>query len=174
MDEPIEKKSQKITVLAFGEGEDEKIFLRHLDKCYCRKDKVTVASSSAGGGGPMNVVKKAVQYRRGIKRDSEFVVLDTDIPWSDEMKKYAREQDLELIGNEPCLEAFFLDILASEHPWKSANTAKCKEYFAEHCKGGYFDEDECIRLFSKGLLNSARTRVPALDRMIELIEQGFS
>lgn len=173
MDEATEKKLQKKTVLAFGEGEDEKIFLRHLDKCYCRKDKVTVASSSAGGGGPLNVVKKAVQYRRGIKRDSEFVVLDTDIPWPDEMKEYAKVEELELIGNEPCLEAFFLDILASEYPWKGSTTAKCKDYFAKHCKDGYFDEDECARIFTKGILNSARNRVPALDRMIKLIEQGF-
>ena len=173
MDEATEKKLQKKTVLAFGEGEDEKIFLRHLDKCYCRKDKVTVASSSAGGGGPLNVVQKAVQYRRGIRRDSEFVVLDTDIPWSNEMKEYAAEEKLELIGNEPCLEAFFLNILESEHPWRGATTAKCKEYFAKHCKGGYFDEDECVRIFPKALLNSARERVPTLNRIIELIEQGF-
>ena len=172
-DELKPKKVQKKTVLAFGEGEDEKIFLRHLDKSYCRRDKVTVSSSSAGGGSPMNVVQKAVQYRRGIKRDSEFVVLDTDIPWSKEMKEYSEVEGLELIGNAPCLEAFFLDILESELPWKNSSTKKCKEYFAQHCKNGYFDEDECIRLFPKALLNSARGRVAALDRMIKIIEQGF-
>lgn len=121
----------------------------------------------------MYIVQRAVQYRRGVKRDSEFVVLDTDIPWPDEMKQYADEQGLELIGNEPCVEAFFLDILESPHPWKGATTAKCKDFFAKHCTGGYFDEDECIKIFPKTLLNSARVRVPALDRMIKLIEQGF-
>lgn len=164
----------KTTVLAYGEGEDEKIFLRHLVWLYCRRDKVSVSTSSAGGGDPTHMLHGAIRFRRGEKRDLEFILLDTDVPWPQEMKDLAEKEGFKLIGNEPCLEAFFLDILESPKPWQGAGTGRCKEFFEEHCLERNFNEDECVRLFPKSLLNTARRRNNTLDMLIKMIEGSLS
>ena|SRR3989344_5874276 len=172
MDEINEQllRKRKITVLAYGEGEDEKIFLRYLVASYCRRDKVTVATASAGGGDPTYILNKAIRYRRGIKRDFEFILLDTDKEWTEKMKLQAKEESIELIGNHPCLEAFFLEILESTETYKEVGSGRCKEFFEKLCVGGNFNEDECIKLFPKSLLNDARQKNSKLDKIIKMIE----
>lgn len=164
-------RQKKITVLAFGEGENEKIFLRQLDDFYCRSNKIAVSTSSAGGGDPTYILNRAIRFRRGVKRDIEFILLDTDIPWPEEMTARATKEEIELIGNTPSLESLFLEIL--KHPpeeWKEKSTRKCKELFETHCTGGRFNEEECARLFTKAVLNEARNRIPILDKIIKIME----
>ena len=172
MDEITEQplRKRKITVLAYGEGEDEKIFLRYLVASYCRRDKVTVATASAGGGDPGYILNRAIRYRRSVKRDFEFILLDTDKEWTEEMKSQAKEEGIELIGNHPCLEAFFLEILESTESWQGVGSGKCKEFFEKLCTSGNFNEDECVKIFPKSMLNSAREKHPKLDRIIKMIE----
>ena len=177
MDEEAQKtpRIRKITVLAYGEGEDEKIFLRHLVSGYCRRDRISVQTGSAGGGDPTSILNNAIRSRRGEKRDFEFILLDTDKPWSDEMVNLAKEQGIELIGNSPCLEAFFLEILNSEEERKSAGSRKCKEIFEKnYCRENNFNEDECARLFPKSLLNEARQRNEKLDMIIRVMEGTYT
>jgi hypothetical protein len=175
MDTPDEQvlRQKKITVLAYGEGEDEKIFLRHLVMLYCRRNKVTVSTASAGGGDPMYILNRAIRYRRGVKRDFQFILLDTDKEWSDEMRTRAKEEEIELIGNTPCLEAFFLDILGSSEPYTTWGSGRCKEFFEKLCDSGNFNEEECVKLFPKTLLNEVRGKNSKLDGIIKMIE-GFS
>lgn len=161
-------RTRRITVLAYGEGDGEKIFIRHLVKNY-RRRHVAVASSSAGGGGPDYILQRAIDFRGSDIRDHQFVMLDTDKPWSDEMKELAQSAGFDLIGNHPCLEAFFLEILNVEIP-KDAGSGRCKTLFLDQCRGGKFNEDECDRLFTKAVLKSARGRVLKLDNIIRILE----
>lgn len=160
---------RKITVLAFGEGDDEKVFLRYIVANYCRRDKVAVASASAGGGGPTYILEKAMSFRRGEKRDFEFILLDTDKVWPEEMVELAREQGIELIGNTPCLESLLLEILNIPIP-DNIGSGRCKQLFEEQCLSGNFNEEECQRLFPKPILNLARQRIQKLDTIIKKIE----
>jgi hypothetical protein len=161
---------RKITVLAYGEGEDEKIFLRHLVKSYCRSNKVTVQTGSAGGGAPMSILHAALRARRGEKRNHEFILLDTDKPWPEEMINLAQTEGIELIGNEPCLEAFFLEIINSTESKAEIGTGKYKESFEELCTEKNFNEEECVKIFPKSLLNSARLLNSKLDKIIKIFE----
>jgi len=177
MDEPsIEKelRQKKKSVLAYGEGEDEKIFLRHLVRLYCRSDKVAVATGSAGGGDPTYMLCRAIRARRGVKRDYEFILLDTDKPWAEEMKENAKTEGIELIGNDPCFESFLLDILECSESLKGLGTWKCKALFEKEYAHGNFTEEECLRLFPKSLLNSARERNEKLNKIVKIIEGDTS
>lgn len=164
------RRPKKTTVLAFGEGEDEKIFLRRLVAHYCRRDKVTVATGYAGGGSPSYIFSRALLYRNGEKRDFEFVLLDTDKAWPDEMIAQAQLMEIELIGSDPCLESFFLEILESEEKCTGLGSRRCKEIFEKNFSRGNFTEEECERLFTKAVLNEARLRIPVLDKLIRRIE----
>ena len=50
------KRYAKITVLIFGEGMNEKVFLKHLRKLYCRNSNVAVTIKSGRGGDSVNLV----------------------------------------------------------------------------------------------------------------------
>ncbi|MDD2657059.1 MAG: hypothetical protein PHD04_00125 [Candidatus Pacebacteria bacterium] len=161
----------KITVLAYGEGDDEKIFLRHLEALYCRRKLVSVRTGSAGGGSPSSILMRAKSFRWGYRRDFEFILLDTDKTWPPEMIDLAAEEEIKLIGSSPCLEAFFLDILQSPHSCKGVGSKKCKEIFeTHHCSGHNFTEEECARLFPKAFLNEARKRNEDLNYIITAME----
>lgn len=161
----------KLTVLAYGEGEDEKIFLRQLVASYCRKNLVSVQTGSGGGGSPESVFAKAVQARRGEKRDIEYILLDTDKPWSPEMVKRAEEESIELIGNSPCLEVLFLEILDPDFDVTGLRSGACKtEFERRYCNGNNFSEDICPEIFTKAILNEARARIPRLNRIISSME----
>lgn len=171
MDEEVKKRPRKLTVLAYGEGEDEKIFLRHLVSCYCRKHEVSVQTGSAGGGDLESILIKAIRARRGEKREIEFIVLDTIPQWPAEAIQKAEEEGINLMGNTPCLESFFLEILGSKYTCDKLGAGSCKNLFEEnYCSGHNFDEDNCATIFPKALLNEARTRVPNLDYIIKTME----
>lgn len=159
------QRSRKITVLAFGEGEREKIFLRHISACYRRTNMVTVIVSSAGGGSPQYILDQAIRYRNGQKRDVEFILLDTKPDWPIEMIDIAKVEDIKLLGSAPCVESFLLEILELKSP-----DTKYKDYFESLCLNQKFDEDECRRLFPKAVLNSAREKIPMLNEIISMIE----
>lgn len=164
------QRPRRRTVLAYGEGEDEKIFLRYLANSYSRKDKITVQTGSAGGGDPLTILLKALSARRGEKRDVEFILLDTDKAWPEEMIELAKNEGIELIGNNPCLEAFLLDILQATKPLVNVGSGRYKELFEKLCINGNFDRDECERLFPKSLLKYARQRDSKLNKIIKIIE----
>lgn len=164
-------RQQKITVLAYGEGEDEKIFLRHLEKCYCRSNLVSVRTGSAGGGNPTVIFEKALQARLGEKRDTEFILLDTDIEWPEDVIRRSEEENITLIGNRPCLEALFFEILDPEFDTTKLTATACKKEFERRfCLGNNFDEDNCVTLFTKAVLNDARTRIESLNFVISSME----
>ncbi len=165
-------RTRKTTVLAYGEGEDEKLFLRHLVRSYCRTKTVTVQTGSAGGGTPYSIVQMALRARRGEKRDYEFILLDTDVAWTEEAVKLAEAEKIELLGSDPCVEAFFLDILGISVE-TSVGTGKCKDVFKNLCRAGRFDEDECSRIFPKSIINEARQRNEKLNKIIKILEGEF-
>lgn len=167
------ERKRKITVLAFGEGEREKIFLRYVSSCYIRTDKVSIAISSAGGGSPQYILDRAIRYRSGQKRDIEFIMLDTDKKWPQDMIKTANDEGIQLIGSSPCIESFLLEILNMKTPvLNGGSSARYKEHFEELCINRRFDEDECRRLFPKATLNSAKERISELKKIITIIEGG--
>lgn len=170
---PIKIRRYKKTVLAVGEGESEKIFIRHLANLYCRKNEVSISSSSAGGSAPEHILDYAIKFRRDLKRDKEFILLDTDNEWTEEFVEKAKKEDIELIGSSPCFESFLLDILSSPNTCDGIGSGRCKSLFEDECRNRRFDEDECARLFPKPLLNDSRNRITKLDKIIKIFEGIF-
>lgn len=161
----------RITVLAYGEGEDEKIFLRHLVDCYCRKHLVSVQTGSAGGGSPISIFGKAKQARRGEIRDIEYILLDTDKVWPVEMIEEAKKESIKLIGCSPSLEALFFKILDQNLDTSNMTATICKKEFEKrYCEENNFNEDNCSLLFTKAILNEARKRIPELNYIIYSME----
>lgn len=99
----VRKKRQvRKTILVVGEGDSEVAFLKHLRSVYCSEGfgaKVTVRN--AHGKGPEHVIDHAVGLARIYRYDQHVALLDTDIPWSDQLKRRATKSRIEMIGSTP-------------------------------------------------------------------------
>lgn len=78
---------------------------------------------SAGGKAPNGPIDEAISYKKQREYDEIVVLLDTDIAWTEEKINEAKDNNIELVGSEPCLEGLLLKILDKSVPDKSK---KCK------------------------------------------------
>ena len=118
-------RQQRKTLLVVGEGATEEAFLKYLRSLYCsgkKGPKVTI--KNAYGKGPEHVLDVAVRSQRGVAYDQVATFLDTDIPWSKELKARAKEYKIELIGNTPCIEGMLLQLLGKRVPALSVDCKK--------------------------------------------------
>ncbi len=122
---------QRTTLLIVGEGATEEAFLKHLRSLYCAdRQGPRVTIKNAYGKGPENVLQVAIrELRRAADYDQVAVLMDTDIPWTAQLHKKAREHDIQLLGCSPCIEGLFLRLLDKKVP--DSSTA-CKKELARH------------------------------------------
>ena len=124
---------KKNTLYAFGEGETEKAFLRYIKILYSGNNiKITVRDLA--GGCPDDMIDKAVRIIKHGSYDKKFVLLDKEeckgITISSEAKTKAKENELDIIDLEPCVEGLFLLILEkTEGAIKTMSAKQCKNEF---------------------------------------------
>jgi len=125
---PYKRKQRQAnkTLLVFGEGMNEEIFLKHLRKLYCLDMNVAVTVKKGKGGDSVNIVLDAYRVPGGF--DRRIVLLDNDKAKMEieRARKTAKDRGIELIENTPCLEHLLLSILGSV---KNINSAECKKIF---------------------------------------------
>ena len=100
----------KLTVFAFGKAETEKAFLKHIKVSYVRNTGVSVRVDCGNGDGPEAIIDLAIKRGNDLF-DRYFILLDTDIPWSDAAISKAKKGNHELIPATPCIEGFLLSLL---------------------------------------------------------------
>jgi hypothetical protein len=159
------------TLLLVGEGKTEKAFLEHLCSLYCAdRQGVAVTIRNAYGGGPENVVDRAIRYSGNFSYDRVAVLMDTDRPWDDETRKRAKKNNITLIGSEPCIEGMLLGILEQAVPEGTSSKA-CKGIIQKKLPNRDLTEKESYQpCFSRSTLESARSKIPALNRLLECLE----
>jgi len=165
------KKSRRAskTLLMFGEGLCEGIFLKHLKGLYSYNTNVAIAIRNGRGGNARSIV---IDAHRSGAYDRKIVVLDNDKP-EPEMKSArveAAAKGIELIENTPCLECLLLSIVEGKPGDKGS--AWCKREF----ESKYLPQkkrrelSEYPKVFPKGLLDSRRSQIAELNRLIEIME----
>lgn len=155
---------QRKTLLVVGEGATEAAFLSYLRRLYCsgkKGPKVTV--KNAHGKGPEHVLDFAIRSQRGVAFDQVVAFLDTDIPWTDALKKQAKQSEIELIGNTPCIEGLFLRMLGEPAPDVSAN---CKKKLSIALSYDLLKVDEYAQWCSLDLLESLAAIDEHLERLL--------
>jgi hypothetical protein len=163
------------TVFAFGEGETENIFLKHLRSIYAN-GKTHTTVDHAGGKNTSYIIQKAIRVRSFNSYNHSFIFLDTIPVWSLTDKNYAKAKSFELIGSEPSVEAIFLRILEPPKDFSTESASNCKRRFNKIYLNGNsraINENECKKFFLKSRLDLARKYIPELNRIIEIIEGNF-
>ncbi len=155
------------TVLIVGEGDTEKAFLDHLKRLYVTRGcGVTVTVRNAHGKGPGNVIDAAMRHAKNGDFDIVAVLMDTDLPWTDEVRALAREHRICLVGATPCVDGLLLQILGERIP---AQSNRCKGAFHAHLGRKPFVREAYEPDFSKLLLDMKSTTIPALGKLLALM-----
>ncbi|MBU3964751.1 RloB domain-containing protein [Patescibacteria group bacterium] len=173
---PYKKKrrSAKRTLLMYGEGLGEEVFLKHLRSLYAYNSGVSVTIRNGKGGNPKSVVVNAINEPGDFKR--RIVVLDNDKKQK-EMKQAcdeAKKKRVEILENSPCLEATLLSILRPGQNFSTKQSAWCKSEFETN----YMDKKkrtelaEYIKIFSKQVLDNQRSNIAELNAFISIMENG--
>lgn len=156
------------TMLVVGEGDTEVAFLKHLRTLYCANHEgVAATTSNAHGKGPENVIDHTAKQARNGGFDLKVALLDTDIPWTDQLKKLARRLKIEMVGSIPCIEGLYLSILGRNPPEQSL---ECKKAIKQQLGCDLTDWQNYGQHFPKELLEAARGRIAELDRLLGYLE----
>ncbi|EPJ5578699.1 RloB domain-containing protein [Citrobacter farmeri] len=154
------------TLLIVGEGHDEKALLNHIKSLYCIR-AVSVDVKNAGGKGPDHILNYAINCQEYSSRDIVGVLLDTDLVWPKELVKRTTEYGFQLIGTNPSIDGFVLDLLNEKKP---LTTAKCKKKLSKLLPGPSTEKETYAKILSKEMLDQSRTKNETLDDIINLIQ----
>lgn len=165
------RRSASRTLLVYGEGLGEEMFLKYLRGLYSKNSGVEVKIRNGKGGTPINIVISAVNEPGSF--DRKVVVLDDDKS-QQEMnlaRVEAKKREIELIENLPCLEATLLSIVRNGQSFSNKTSAWCKSEFESNYldKKKRTDVGEYTKFFSKNLLDSQRSKVSELNILISLM-----
>lgn len=161
-----------IAVFAFGEGETEGAFLKHLRSTYGRNTGIKVRIDNGSGKTPEVVVKQAIKLSTSFF-DRRFVLIDTDVPWTDSVKKLAKSHKIELIGATPCIEGFLLSLLEPKRDISVLSSQRCKDIFEKKYLSAKekLDYTNYKKFFAIKKLGKFLKKNAELSRMISLMTQ---
>lgn len=159
------------TLLMFGEGLAEEMFLKYLRGLYAHDTGVAVTIRNGKGGNAVDIINNAVNEPGAF--DRRVVVLDND-KGQQEMnlaRIRAKKKGVELLENTPCLEAVLLSILNNGQRFSSKTSSWCKSEFESKYlnKKKRSDLNEYQKVFPKTLLDSHRGDVVELGKFISLM-----
>jgi len=165
----LKRRQANKTLLIFGEGFSEEIFLKYLKSIYSFNKNVAITIKRGKGGTPYNVVLDANKIPGAF--DRRIVIIDNDKPKTEIQKarSIAKEKNIELIENTPCLESLFITILDKKYNQNS-------NWFKHEFESKYLDRkkrdelDEYTKLFPKKLLEKKKADIIELKKLISIME----
>lgn len=160
------------TILVFGEGLNEEIFLKYLRSLYSRGVNVAITIRRGRGGTADGLVIQA--HRTPGAYDMRVAVLDNDKKASEmqQSRKEAEDRDIKLLEHTPCLEAVLLSILCKGKDFKDKTSSWCKSEFESKYieKKKRSEIREYLKLFPKKLLEEQCVKVAELEKLISLMK----
>lgn len=171
---PYKKKrrSASRTLLMYGEGLGEEMFLKHLRGLYSRDSGVFVTIRNGKGGTATNIIINAVN-EPGLF-DRRIVILDNDKSEQEmnQARGEARCRGIEILENSPCLEATLLTILRPGQSFSGRTSVWCKNEFESNYlnKKRRTELGEYGKFFPKEILDTQRANVPGLNTLISLMQ----
>ncbi|TBR37399.1 RloB domain-containing protein [Marinomonas agarivorans] len=150
------KKNRRVklsSLLIVCEGPHDKAFINHLKDLYDNRNtgqKVKV--ESADGGSPRDILKSASKNKHA-DYDKKYVLMDSDIPVTQQDWDFARNHKIEIIQSTPCcLEGMLLDALGEQVP--DGNSA-CKGKFHSMLEGAPTEKKSYSIRFSKEIVDGS-------------------
>lgn len=167
------QREPKHTILLYGEGYSEKMFLEYIRGIYARGNDVKVTIKSGSGGSPEAIVSEALKEVGSF--DQRIVIMDNDgkIKEMERAREKAKKGSIKIIENTPCLEGVLLSILKGKS-YSDKSSSECKKEFESRyvSKQRRKDKEEYKKHFPKKNLDERRKHVKELDTLISLFEKS--
>jgi hypothetical protein len=155
------------SLLAVGEGKAELVLLNHIKELYLQRGCGTTLKVRGGfGKGGKGVIDYAMAVSSGADYTRRIVLLDTDAGWDDVQRARARQANLDVVESNPCLEAWLLAIHGDQ---RERNSGECKREFKRRFGVEAHDMKVYTTEFTRERLETARRKVPALERLLTLL-----
>ncbi|HRZ29779.1 MAG TPA: hypothetical protein P5052_03430 [Candidatus Paceibacterota bacterium] len=162
-------KMAKRTILIYGEGLSEEIFLKLLRSIYSSDNDTYIKIRHGKGGSPLDIVSDAIKELGYFCK--KIVVLDDDRKEIEKAIIKAEKYNIKIIKNQPCLEATLLMILQDKIQNNKTSAFFKKEFETKYiCKKKRCEISEYIKLFPKSLIEKARKKNEMLNNLISIIE----
>ncbi|WP_417516477.1 hypothetical protein [Marinobacter sp.] len=110
------RQASKTTLLIVGEGPDDQAFIKHMHQQY-QADNTGVKPfiEKQSGGSPGNIITNAIRKYGHLPFDQRYIVLDSDIPITQQERDRARRHGYRILLWAPvCLEGALLDVLGEK------------------------------------------------------------
>ena len=166
------RRSASKTVLIYGEGLAEEVFLKYLRGIYAFNSNTAITIKRGKGGTADGIVMQAGRAQGGFNQ--RVVVLDNDKGKREigRARRLADEKNIKLFENTPCLESLLLSILNKGKSFTHKTSNWCKnEFESVHIDDKKRGEVGCYKkLFSKKLINEMRSKISELETLICVFE----
>lgn len=165
------RRQAKQSILVCVEGLHEENFLKHLRSLYTRESGKNIKIVRGTGGSADTLVSRTA--REIGDYDKRAIILDNDKPKVEMSlaREIAVKSTIVLIENSPCLESLLLTILNPGTDYKIKTSHWCKKTFQDRYFDyrSHVDHETYLKVFPKKLLDSRRTQIPDLDKIISLM-----
>lgn len=170
----------KRSLILFGEGKTEAVFLNHLYRSYRDQLPDTKINTDWGrGGSPDCVAERLIRSHLNLKQnDGALLLLDADVKISPSLKGTLAQHTVQLVISEPLsLEGLFLQLLDDSGPQTGkGNAATVKQYFqAKYLKTDRKTEyvaklkQACPKLFPAALIDAKRKQSSCINEILKFM-----
>lgn len=167
------------SILLFGEGKTEAVFLNHLKSLYAQSGGARILVDAGQGGGPRQVAERMIRKHLALATfDRSLLLLDADVPSHDIPATWLRKHHIRVVASAPmCLEGMFLTLLDDPPPPRDRHQSR---NWKRRFRSNHLDTDRdsealdrlkrrCPELFPRDLLDSRKSGNPALRELIEFL-----
>ena len=167
------------SILLFGEGKTEAVFLAHLRDLY-RVPEAATKVDCGRGGSRRTVVLAAINAARLADYSGVLILLDSDRDDEPIPAAWCHEYRLSIETSNPCLEALMLDIVGDGNLSGLRHGTSASDRCKSHFQNTYLKTDRSGQvlgrlknglpaLLPKALLEEAKSRIPVLGEIIRAI-----
>jgi hypothetical protein len=164
------------SIVLFGEGKTETIFLDHLKTVYEAHRHLKIKVGTGQGKTPRDVAARLVNTLLRVGHyDRSLLLIDSDIEHH-LTSKYLKTHNITLVLSMPkCIEGLMLKILdelpkgAAHSSSKDLKSAFMKYLVTTESSYARKFADKCPALFPKELLDAKRRQIPELDAILHFL-----
>lgn len=166
------------SIILYGEGKTEAVFLRHLCCLYQRDITARVKTSAGQGGSPKQIATRLIKELSLASYDRSLLLIDEDLPTSDIPRSWLSKHRITLVCSTPrCLEGLLLTLLNDPPPARQRHQSeRWKRHFHKnHLKTDRRAEivsklaKHCPSLFPRKLIDSRRDTCPPLAEILNFL-----
>jgi hypothetical protein len=171
--------ARKKSILLFGEGKTEAVFLSHLRSLYAPEIRARVLVDAGQGGDSKQVAARMIKKHLDLGNyDRALLLLDADVPHHHIPAAWLKKHNIMVVCSSPqCLEGMFLTLLDDPPPSKERHISRnWKQRFRRNHLGTDRETEtldrlkkKCCDLFPRKLIESKAKQSAALQALLDFL-----